>query len=776
MAAKFIAKSMKANQEMLKEITDNVLPRSEMRATLLEDTLIRLFCCLILLHWFVSSVFAAPHKSGSPERNTRKRSVAVADVIEMNRLAGYASTRSVALFSPDGSKLVVVLRKGNLKTNTNEYSLLLWRTDEVFQPSAPQVLLSMSSSSSRGTMNDLRWLQDGETISFLGEHRDELQQLYTFNVRTRTLKKITSHPSNLVSYSMTGDGKRIAYIAETPVETLFDKSAAREGVVVSTQFLGNLLAGRKGGSQWEGGEDKVFFQAAPSPIRPIRMAGKFLPESLGLSPDGNHIVIRTCTAEIPDLWQQYRDPVLHTLMGKTFIAGQCYWVTRYVVVDTATGDSHVLLNAPVGSHGSQIVWSPDSRSIFISDIFLPLEIEDVKVRKARQSSTYTVELEIPTGRILSTVTEEQLLLLGSDPNGSCLRFQSGAKNQRDGSPVLLCKDGEKWQKAGTDRLQDTRPGIHLEEGLNSPPKLVAVDPSTNRRAILFDLNPQFRALHFARVEEVRWKKSDGPEVKGGLYYPVGYEAGKKYPLVIQTHGFNPDQFWIDGPYSTAFAAQPLAGKGIMVLQADEGWDMDDSPGEGDREVFNLENAIGYLNSMALIDSSRVGIIGFSRTCLFVKYALTHPAYHFAAASVTDGVDGVYFKYLVYANMYPDGTQFAESVNGAAPFGQGLKAWLKRSPGFNMDKVNTPLLIVAPNKFALLGDWEWFIGLSRLHKPVEVTYMENGAHLLQRPWQRRISLQENVDWFAFWLKGEEDPNPAKAEQYNRWRELRTLKIP
>jgi hypothetical protein len=28
----------------------------------------------------------------------------------------------------------------------------------------------------------------------------------------------------------------------------------------------------------------------------------------------------------------------------------------------------------------------------------------------------------------------------------------------------------------------------------------------------------------------------------------------------------------------------------------------------------------------------------------------------------------------------------------------------------------------------------------------------------------------VDWFRFWLKNEEDPDPAKAEQYKRWREL------
>jgi hypothetical protein len=30
-----------------------------------------------------------------------------------------------------------------------------------------------------------------------------------------------------------------------------------------------------------------------------------------------------------------------------------------------------------------------------------------------------------------------------------------------------------------------------------------------------------------------------------------------------------------------------------------------------------------------------------------------------------------------------------------------------------------------------------------------------------------------DWFRFWLQGYEDPDPAKAEQYKRWRELKKM---
>ena len=63
--------------------------------------------------------------------------------------------------------------------------------------------------------------------------------------------------------------------------------------------------------------------------------------------------------------------------------------------------------------------------------------------------------------------------------------------------------------------------------------------------------------------------------------------------------------------------------------------------------------------------------------------------------------------------------------------------------------------------------EVITGLSRLNKPVELLYIPGGVHVLEKPWDRIASQQGDVDWFCFWLNGEEDPDPAKAEQYARW---------
>src|SRR6266403_1093512 len=67
-----------------------------------------------------------------------KRSVAVADTIRMTRIGGsvHPAVRpksGFAVFSPDGKRFAIVVCKGNLKTNANDYSLLVFRTAEVFR-------------------------------------------------------------------------------------------------------------------------------------------------------------------------------------------------------------------------------------------------------------------------------------------------------------------------------------------------------------------------------------------------------------------------------------------------------------------------------------------------------------------------------------------------------------------------------------------------------------------------------------------------------------------
>jgi hypothetical protein len=132
----------------------------------------------------------------------------------------------------------------------------------------------------------------------------------------------------------------------------------------------------------------------------------------------------------------------------------------------------------------------------------------------------------------------------------------------------------------------------------------------------------------------------------------------------------------------------------------------------------------------------------------VKYALTHSKYKFAAASVTDGDDAGYFQYVVISNADQEVASEFEQINDGPPFGESLSRWIHVAPGFQLDKVGTPVLLEAIGPTSLLGEWEWFSGLSRLGKPVALIYIPDGTHLLEKPWEQMTSQQGNVDWFCF----------------------------
>ena len=192
----------------------------------------------------------------------------------------------------------------------------------------------------------------------------------------------------------------------------------------------------------------------------------------------------------------------------------------------------------------------------------------------------------------------------------------------------------------------------------------------------------------------------------------------------------------------------------------------ETPEEAPRQMAAYEGAIDYLDRRGIVDRNRVGIIGFSRTVFHVEYTLTHSTYHFAAASLADGIDGGYVNYLFWP-----GADYVR-VNGGLPFGPSFDLWRKNSPGFNLDKVAAPVRLEYYGHDPL-GGWQWFSGLSILAKPVDYLWLPDGYHMLVKPWERLASQQGTVDWFTFWLENTEDPSPEKRGQYQRWEGLRRL---
>jgi len=174
--------------------------------------------------------------------------------------------------------------------------------------------------------------------------------------------------------------------------------------------------------------------------------------------------------------------------------------------------------------------------------------------------------------------------------------------------------------------------------------------------------------------------------------------------------------------------------------------------------------VGELDRRSMIDKEKVGISGFSRTVWFVAYAMTHTDTHFSAVLLTDGIDGGYFDYI--ADRL---TEFEIDNGGLAPFGtSGLHLWMDQAPGFSLDRIHMPVRLVSfRNPLSL---WEMFIGLQLQDKPVELIELPDAEHLMEKPSDRHAAMQGMVDWFRFWLQGYRDPDPTKADEYERWQKM------
>ncbi len=275
----------------------------------------------------------------------------------------------------------------------------------------------------------------------------------------------------------------------------------------------------------------------------------------------------------------------------------------------------------------------------------------------------------------------------------------------------------------------------------------------------------------AEVREYQWTDSHGQSVSGGLVLPPGWGAGKRYPLVIQTHGFQRERFFKVGYSETANAGRALAGRGIVVLQVAEPMPRTKEPWR-DLPKQGIESYLAAIDALAedgIVDAERVGISGYSETGLLATAALTYAPDRFAAALIANSDPLTITGYHSYVDSPIAGV--TEWLLGAYPHGTGLADWLEKSPTMSAGKIRAPVLVFASDPVHLLAVWDLYATLRYQDKPVELHYIRTGRHNLKKP-RHRLSHQEMlVDWFDFWLNAGNSTSVPQSDRLSRWSEMR-----
>jgi dipeptidyl aminopeptidase/acylaminoacyl peptidase len=301
-------------------------------------------------------------------------------------------------------------------------------------------------------------------------------------------------------------------------------------------------------------------------------------------------------------------------------------------------------------------------------------------------------------------------------------------------------------------------------GADRPPDIWLASADFHSPRQLTHLNPELDKYRMGRSRLLEWRSADGELLHGALLLPAGYEAGKRYPLIVMVYGglhLSNELNEFGGGQILALNIQLFATRGYVVL-------LPDAPQHLGTPMADLAKTIlpgvERVVETGVADSSRVGVMGQSYGG-YTTLALLVQTNRFAAAAMVDGFGDLLG---MYGEMTEDGTGYGvawseerQGLMGGSPW-QHRDRYIENSPIFYLDRVETPLLIahgsadvsVAP----FLGD-EVFVALRRLGKEVEYAKYEGEGHspLTWSHVNYYDLCARLIDWFDKYLKT--TPSPA-----------------
>lgn len=757
--------------------------------------------------WVVSSCLTLTSVASAAEPAVPPTGISVRDSIEMIRLVDpspvvddFGIEKSVK-FSPKRTHFAVVTRKDSVDRDTVTAELLVFNVEEVraflnasdrVDASLASTVVTMESTPINAGLDrpvgisGLRWLSDS-TIAFIGQRGVLPTQVYSVDVLTKELTQLTNHDRHVKQYGVSKQSDTLVFVAEH--EGVDHTTRNLRGYAVESGSLYNTLLRYSSKTDLR---DEAYFSldVSTGAVTTLTSPGHSLVAWAGLwvSPNGRWVVSLANVTGVPADWLAQYAPlggigrINKHHSGNPALDPRAKNVRQYVLIDTATGNTRPLLHAPVSWGVNSVHWSIDSKSVIVSNTFLPLEDADVEEFERRRKAPYIVEVDIATGGFSPIAS---YLSIGGRPTATkqltkdvlIVEYSPPDQDKAVSKVYYRTDHSARWVLQGTETTLEMRPSISVfvAQDVNTPPDIAATDNTSNQTKRITNFNPTLRNRLGSPVEEFQWTDKNGRFWKGGLLYPPNYVPDQRYPLVIQTYGYFPDEFLIDGPTGirSAYAARPLAGRGIVVLQMHYSPSLSGhprGPEEGPGFVAAFEAAVYALDERGTIDPARVGLIGFSRAGLHVSYAVAFSDIAFAAATIADSTADGLAAHMQFFGTPPPGMFAQETAMGSPFWGEGRLLWLERSPNMNAHLIRTPLRFEQYG-FGLGGYWDVYTVLRRHFRPAEVFHIPFAVHNLQRPQAIYASQQGNVDWFAFWLTDYEDPDPSKVDQYRRWRKLR-----
>ena len=318
----------------------------------------------------------------------------------------------------------------------------------------------------------------------------------------------------------------------------------------------------------------------------------------------------------------------------------------------------------------------------------------------------------------------------------------------------------------------------LREASLKPRRLERLDPVTGRREMLFDPNPEFAHLALGRVERLRSRNSFGLESFADLVLPVGYEPGRRYPLVVVQYA---SRGFLRGGTGDDYPIQAFANRGFAVLSVDRpsqvGLKATTDFLEADRINLKdfadrrsvleaIEIAVRTTIERGIADPGRIGITGLSDGSSTAGFALLHSKLFsaYAMSSCCWDTDlamrvGPSAARLFHHIGYPETTDDSEAARAF---------WRRIAVSPNARGIRAPILVQVSDSESLSA-LQTFTALRELNRPIDLFVFPDEYHVKWQPAHRLAVYTRAIDWFDFWLNGVKAP--GRGEEIEHWEAMR-----
>ena len=648
-----------------------------------------------------------------------KRPMSFVDIMEMPLLQD-------PQLSPDGSRVVFVMNKADWRSNRPIGHLYRINAD-----GTNQIQLTFGE---RGESSP-RWSPDGKRIAFIARRdADTTNQIYLLDIDGGEARRLTAHATAPGSIAWAPDGQSIYFSAsdastadereKTRVQDdvyAFEETNFKQRHVWVTDLEGKtrkITTGNFNVSGYELSADgkKVVMVRAPSPLLEHSAAG----EVWVMDIDGSNAkqltsnnVGETDAALSPD----NSTVVFVAAANERF---ENYYNDKIFVVPAAGGDARVLL--PEATHEVESVqWAPDSKSVFfVANMGVHNELMKVALN-ATEATQLTAD-EHALGGWSYVDSANMHVFLRNTPTRA--------------SEVYTLADGD------------------------------FIEP--RRVTDVFDyIGRQFK---LARQHKLTWKGQDGVAVEGLLYYPVDYVQGRRYPLIVITHG-GPEQ---SDKFGFSSDVQVYAGKGYAVLKPN----YRGSTGYGDpflrgmiggyfqQSHLDVMTGVDAVIAMGLADPQKLVKMGASAGGHMTNKLITFTDRFKAASSFAGAANWV--------SMYAQSDTRVRRAEwfGGTPWQANapIDLYWSQSPLKDVHKAKTPtLFLVGENdpRVPLPQSVEMYRALKANNVPTKLYVAPREGHGWNELRHRLFKFQVEMEWFEKYVNNktyvwERAPGDEKKE--------------